>query len=69
MMSMPCNSLRVRWTEVGIHNKGGFDLGDEDEKEKLEELKVEVEPLMTLIKEVLSDKIEKVIENQTADVH
>ena len=41
-MSMPCNSLRVRWTEAGIHNEGGFDLGDEDEKKKLEELKVEV---------------------------
>ena len=34
---------------------------DEDEKKKLEELKAEFEPLTKLMKEVLGDKVEKVI--------
>ena len=38
----------------------GLDLGDEDEKKKLEELKAQFEPL-TELKEMLGDKVEKVI--------
>jgi len=41
--------------------KEGLDLGDEDEKRKLEELEAEFEPLTKLMKEVLGDKVEKVI--------
>merc|ERR1711865_1304095 len=40
--------------------KEGLDMGDEDEKKKLEELKAEFEPLPKLMKEVLGDKVEKV---------
>merc|ERR1719443_2270746 len=41
--------------------KEGLDLEDEDEKKKLEELKAAFEGLCKLIKEVLADKVEKVI--------
>merc|ERR1739848_288631 len=41
--------------------KEGLELDDEDEKKKLEELKAEFEPLTKLMKEVLGDKVEKVI--------
>merc|ERR1711975_96156 len=41
--------------------KKGLELDDEDEKKKLEELKAEFEPLTKLMKEVLGDKVEKVI--------
>merc|ERR1712023_627149 len=41
--------------------KEGLELNDEDEKKKLEELKAEFEPLTKLMKEVLGDKVEKVI--------
>merc|ERR1711945_13831 len=41
--------------------KEGLDLEDEDEKKKFEELKAEFEPLTKLMKEVLGDKVEKVI--------
>merc|ERR1712161_186139 len=41
--------------------KEGLDLDDEDEKKKLEELKAEFEPLTKLMKEVLGDKVEKVV--------
>ena len=41
--------------------KEGLDLGDEDEKKKLEELKAQFKPLTKLVKEVLVDKVEKVI--------
>ena len=41
--------------------KDGFDLGDNDEENKLEELKVEFKPLTKLMKEVVGDKVEKVI--------
>merc|ERR1711868_193307 len=41
--------------------KEGLDLNDEDEKKKMEELKAEFEPLCKLMKEVLGDKVEKVI--------
>jgi len=48
--------------------KEGLDLEDEDEKKKLEELKAEFEPLTKLMKEVLGDKVEKVlISNRMAD--
>jgi len=41
--------------------KEGLDIEDEDEKKKIEELKVEFEPLTKLMKEVLGDKVEKVL--------
>ena len=41
--------------------KEGLDFGDEDEKKTLEELKIEFEPLRKLMKEILGDKVEKVI--------
>ncbi|CAE7203706.1 HSP90 [Symbiodinium sp. CCMP2592] len=41
--------------------KEGLDIEDEDEKKKLEEMKAEFEPLTKLMKEVLGDKVEKVI--------
>merc|ERR1712227_896561 len=41
--------------------KEGLDLEDEDEKKTLEEQKAEFESLCKLIKEVLADKVEKVI--------
>merc|ERR1712007_217683 len=41
--------------------KEGLDVDDEDEKKKLEELKAEFEPLTKLMKEVLGDKVEKVV--------
>merc|ERR1712057_31619 len=40
--------------------KEGLDIEDEDEK-KMEELKAEFEPLTKLMKEVLGDKVEKVL--------
>merc|ERR1719321_520045 len=42
-------------------SKEGIDLGDEDEKKITEEMKAEFEPLCAIIKEVLGDKVEKVI--------
>merc|ERR1711937_49318 len=41
--------------------KEGLDLDTEEEKKKTEELKAEFEPLCKLIKEVLGDKVEKVL--------
>merc|ERR1712110_1181488 len=41
--------------------KEGLDLDTEDEKKKLEEEKAEYESLCKLIKEVLGDKVEKVL--------
>merc|ERR1712161_126819 len=41
--------------------KEGLDIEDEDEKKKLEEQKAEFEPLTKLMKEVLGDKVEKVM--------
>ena len=41
--------------------KEGLDLGDDDEKNKIEELKAEFKPLTKLIKEVLGDNGEMVI--------
>merc|ERR1711881_218700 len=41
--------------------KEGLELEDEEEKKTLEEQKAEFEPLCKLIKEVLGDKVEKVI--------
>jgi len=41
--------------------KEGLDLEDEEEKKSLEELKAEYEPLCTVMKEVLGDKVEKVL--------
>merc|ERR1712147_441391 len=42
-------------------SKEGLDIADEDEKKKLEEMKAEFEPLTKLMKEVLGDKVEKVV--------
>ena len=39
--------------------KEGLDLGDEDEKNKIEELKAEFKPLTKLMKHILVDKVEK----------
>ena len=41
--------------------KEGLDLGDEDGKKKVEELKAQIEPLTKLMKEVLGVKVEKVV--------
>merc|ERR1739845_198987 len=41
--------------------KEGLEIDDEDEKKKIEELKSEFEPLTKLMKEVLGDKVEKVL--------
>merc|ERR1712167_32806 len=41
--------------------KEGLDIDDEDEKKKIEEMKSEFEPLTKLMKEVLGDKVEKVM--------
>merc|ERR1712201_1463 len=41
--------------------KEGLDFDTEEEKKKTEELKAEYEPLCKLIKEVLGDKVEKVL--------
>merc|ERR1719237_209880 len=41
--------------------KEGLKIEEEDEKKKLEELKAEFEPLTKLMKEVLGDKVEKVV--------
>merc|ERR1712093_351616 len=41
--------------------KEGLEIDDEDEKKKLEELKADFEPLTKLMKEVLGDKVEKVL--------
>merc|ERR1711935_795372 len=41
--------------------KEGLDIDDDDEKKKLEECKAEFEPLTKLMKEVLGDKVEKVL--------
>merc|ERR1712128_381013 len=41
--------------------KEGLDIDDEDEKKKMEEQKAEFEPLTKLMKEVLGDKVEKVM--------
>ena len=43
--------------------KEGLDLGDQDEKKTLEELKIESEPLRKLMKEALGDKVEEAIVN------
>jgi len=42
-------------------SKDNLDLEDEDEKKKLEEQKAQFEDLCKFIKEVLGDKVEKVI--------
>merc|ERR1719169_181210 len=42
-------------------SKEGLELDDEDDKKKMEELKAEFEPLTKLMKEVLGDKVEKVL--------
>ena len=41
--------------------KEGLDLGDDDEKNKIEELKAEFKPLTKLIRRVLGDNVEMVI--------
>merc|ERR1719447_1780831 len=41
--------------------KEGWEMNDEEEKKTMEELKTEFEPLCKLMKEVLGDKVEKVL--------
>merc|ERR1712238_355368 len=54
--------------KVKSTTKEGLDIDDEDEKKKIEELKSEYEPLTKLMKEVLGDKVEKVmISSRLAD--
>ena len=48
--------------------KEGLDLGDEDEKKTLEELKAEFKPLTELMKEVPGDKVEEaIVDDRTVD--
>ena len=48
-------------TKLKPTTKEGLDLGDQDEKKMLEELKIEPESLRELMKEALGDKVEEVI--------
>ena len=48
-------------TKLKPTTKEELDLGDQDEKEALEELNTEPKPLRKLMKEVLGDKVETVI--------
>ena len=48
-------------TKLNPTTKKGLNLGDEDEKKTLEELKVKLEPSTKLMKDVLGDKVEMVI--------
>ena len=48
-------------TKLNPTTKKGRNLGDEDEKKTLEELKVKLEPSTKLMKDVLGDKVEMVI--------
>ena len=43
--------------EAEIDNKVRLDLGDEERKNKLEELTAESDPLTLLMKEVVGDKV------------
>merc|ERR1712014_100067 len=52
---------QISFKEYVDRMKEGLDIEDEDEKKKLEELKAEFEPLTKLMKEVLGDKVEKVL--------
>merc|ERR1712059_129182 len=52
---------QISLKEYVDRTKEGLDIEDEDEKKKLEECKAEFEPLTKLMKEVLGDKVEKVI--------
>merc|ERR1712014_196371 len=52
---------QISFKEYIDRMKEGLDIEDEDEKKKLEELKAEFEPLTKLMKEVLGDKVEKVV--------
>ena len=53
------NEMVIRfWTLLW---QEGLDIDDEDEKKKIEEQKAEFEPLTKLMKEVLGDKVEKVL--------
>merc|ERR1711879_1035322 len=60
-----CDELMPEWLnmvkKLKSTTKEGLELDDEDEKKKLEELKAEFEPLTKLMKEVLGDKVEKVV--------
>merc|ERR1712222_5890 len=58
-MTDPIDEYSVQ--QLKSTTKEGLDLEDEDEKKKLEELKAEFEPLTKLMKEVLGDKVEKVV--------
>ena len=56
-------------TKMNPTTKEGLDLGDEDEKKTLEELKAKLEPLTELMKEVLGDKVEEaIVDDRTVDL-
>merc|ERR1719330_947075 len=52
---------QISFKEYVDRTKEGLEIDDEDEKKKMEELKSEFEPLTKLMKEVLGDKVEKVL--------
>merc|ERR1712153_104774 len=58
-MTDPIDEYTVQ--KLKAATKEGLDIEDEDEKKKLEEQKAEFEPLTKLMKEVLGDKVEKVV--------
>ena len=47
------------WKEFGIHSEGRIRSGNDDEKNKIEELKAEFKPLTKLVKEVVVGKVEQ----------
>ena len=59
--SLENDSVAVRNIHTEEQLKFKFEAGDKDGRSKLQELKAETEPLMTLIKEVLSGKIGQVM--------
>ena len=61
---MPCNQLEeFDGTKLKPTMTEGLDLGDQDEKKTLEEMKIRSEPLKKLMKEALGDKVEEAIVN------
>ena len=55
-------------TELKPTTKEKLDLGDQDEKKTLEELKIESEPWKKLMKEAFGDKVEEAIVNHRIQV-
>ena len=59
---------RNRWKELTSMIKEAL-TGDEDEKEKLEELETEFEKLTEWLKEVRGDRLQKYVDVQRVDGH